>query len=159
MIILYNVSDSNDEKIIPEVETTNLSDLSDTLSDILDNQDILDNESDVLDNETPSTSSGSEFSLAEFSSYDDSDSVVTLVDSSDSEVSIATEIYHHNEVTVTTDDSDGESCYAYPLETREEVQKRYEKLRGGRGINGMILQARKFFSHFCMAHQEKSKRL
>lgn len=119
MTILYHVNsqESNDEKI-PQDETTNLSEISDNLSDVLDNL-----ESSVA------TSSVATPSVA--------------TNPSDNEA----ESFHDNEAKSchSNESSDDDGCYAYPMETREELQRRYNNLHGY-GINGMMVLARKFLT-------------
>ena len=137
MTLVYNVNsqESNDEKI-PQTETTNLSEISDDLSDFLDNL-----ESSVA------TSSVATPSLATNPSDNEAE------DLHDNEA----ENFHDNEVENfhSNESSDDDGCYAYPMETREELQRRYDRLHGY-GINGMVVLARKFLT--CQRKRKKSKK-
>ena len=137
MTIVFNVSsqEPKDEKI-PQTETTNLSEISDDLSDFLDNL-----ESSVA------TSSVATPSLATNPSDNEAE------DLHDNE----SENFHDNEVENfhSNESSDEDGCYAYPMETREELQRRYDRLHGY-GINGMVVLARKFLT--CQRKRKKSKK-
>ena len=137
MTLVYNVNsqESNDEKI-PQTETTDLSEISDDLSDFLDNL-----ESSVA------TSSVATPSLATNPSDNEAE------DLHDNEA----ENFHDNEVENfhSNESSDDDGCYAYPMETREELQRRYDRLHGY-GINGMVILARKFLT--CQRKRKKSKK-
>ena len=138
MTILYNNVNSQepkDEKI-PQTETTNLSEISDDLSDFLDNL-----ESSVA------TSSVATSSIATNPSDNDAKNF------HDNNVSS----FHENEAESChgNESSDDDGCYAYPMETREELQRRYDRLHGY-GINGMVVLARKFLT--CQRKRKKSKK-
>ena len=137
MTLVYNVNsqESNDEKI-PQTETTNLSEISDDLSDFLDNL-----ESSVATSSVATSSVATNPSDIEAEDFHDNEA----------------EYCHDNEAGGChgNESSDDDGCYAYPMETRGELQRRYDRLHGY-GINGMVILARKFLT--CQRKRKKSKK-